>query len=51
MTNTLNKNTYWGSFNVPYFDQTRKNLGYEQIVNKFHPEAVEFGYSTNPRGK
>lgn len=50
MTKVLEKEGYWGSYNVPSFKETRKNLGYDEIITRYKGEAIEFGYESNSRG-
>jgi len=32
MTDYLKKEGFWGSFNVPFFQKIRDNMGYTEII-------------------
>jgi hypothetical protein len=47
-TDILNKDGYWGSYNVPYFPKVYKASGFDKMYKK---EGDEFSYEKCARGR
>lgn len=47
LTDTLNDNGYWSSYNIPYFPEHYQDAGYDQVMSLTHSD--EYSYEKTPR--
>lgn len=48
MSEHLEEEDYWGSYNVPFFKNVREQTGYQKLDEE--SDSNEYSFDKNPRG-